>query len=49
MTMSLTKKKASTGVCRSIQGSIRRVLYWLPRDQRSCCLSSLLICSGASV
>ena len=34
-------KTASNGAWPSIQGSIRSVLYWLPRAQRNCCFTSL--------
>ena len=45
----MTKKNASSGAWLSIHGSIRSVLYWLPRAQRSCCLNSFFTFSGASV
>ena len=47
--MSHTKKNASSGVWVIIHGSIRSVLYWLPRAHRYCCLINFFRRSGASV
>ena len=45
----MTKKIPRTGVCRTIQRSIRSVLYWLPLAHRYCCLTNFRNPVGASV